>query len=196
MTVPAVIVAGGLGRRMGGRVKALLPLGPGRVIDATLARLAPQAGPLALNVNGDAGPWAGLGLPLLRDPLPGHPGPLAGVLAAMDWAAGLGAAQVLTVPGDTPFLPPDLVARLAGLPGDVPVLAEDAQAGLHPLCALWPVALAPELRAALESGERRVAVWAVGRGAVRARFAAAMPPPFFNINTPEDLAQAAAWVSR
>ncbi|EPX82537.1 Molybdopterin-guanine dinucleotide biosynthesis protein A [Rubellimicrobium thermophilum DSM 16684] len=102
---PAVILAGGLGRRMGGD-KALRPFLDATLLHAVLERIAPQAGPLAINANDDPGRLAAFGLPVLADPLPGRPGPLAGVLAALDWAAAVGAPAVLTVPCDAPSCRP------------------------------------------------------------------------------------------
>jgi molybdopterin-guanine dinucleotide biosynthesis protein A len=191
--LPAVILAGGLSRRMGGGDKGLLPLGPGTVLSAILARLAPQARPLAINANGDPARFAALGLPVLPDPVPDHPGPLAGLLAAMDWAAGLGAPAVLTVPGDGPFLPMDLLPRLheAGLP------ALAASAGRrHPVAGLWPVALAPSLREALARGTRKVTAFTDTLDARTVEFPVPPdgPDPFLNLNTPEDLALARRWL--
>lgn len=190
---PAVIVAGGLGRRMGGGDKTLLPFGQGTVLAAILARLSPQAAPVALNANGDPARFAAFGLPVLPDPLEGQPGPLAGILAAMDWAAGLGAAEVVTVPGDAPFLPSDLILRLARAGG--PALA--ASGGrLHPVAGLWPVALAGALRRRLAQGGRKVEDFARAQGARVVDFPTPPggPDPFLNLNTPEDLAAAARWL--
>ncbi len=189
---PAVILAGGAARRMGGGDKALLPLGGARVIDHLLARLRGQVGALALNANGDPGRWAGLDLPVLPDPLPGQPGPLAGLLAAMDWAAGLGSARVVTVPGDTPFLPRDLVARLAAADGAA--IARDAAGRDHPVCGIWPVTAAALLRDLLARDQRRVMGFCAAVAARPVSFADSPPPPFFNINTPQDLARAETWL--
>jgi molybdenum cofactor guanylyltransferase len=151
--IPAVILAGGAGRRIGGD-KALQPLGRGTLLSAVQGRLTGQVGLLALNARGDPARFAGYGLPVLPDPVAGQPGPLAGVLAALDWAEGQGADRVLVVPCDTPFLPGDLVTRMAAQPGLV--VARDDQGGLHPTVALWPVAMAGAVRAALSAGERRL----------------------------------------
>lgn len=185
---PAVILAGGLATRMGGGDKVLLTLGERTLLDHILDRLAPQAAPVALNANGAAARFAHCGLPVLRDSVPEHPGPLAGILAAMDWAAGLGAPHVLTVAGDTPFFPPDLAARLGAQSGAHPVLA--ATDRVHPTIGLWPCALRGELRAALGAGTRKVMLWADSVGAKRVVFEGASHDPFFNINTPDDLVRA------
>jgi len=193
--IPAVILAGGAGQRMGGIDKALLPLAGAPMIGHVLARLAPQAGALAISANGPPERFARFALPVLGDPVPGRAGPLAGILAAMRWAAARGAGEVATVAVDTPFLPPDMLARLAAAPAR-PALTESG-GRRHPTAALWPVALAPALTEALAGGERRLGVWAGRAGAVAVPFPA--PPgddPFLNINTPVDLEGAEARLGR
>ena len=186
---PAVILAGGLARRMGGGDKGRLPLGGRALVEHVVDRLRPQAAPLALNANGDPARWADLGLPVLPDDVPDRPGPLAGVLAGMDWAAGLGAEAVVTAAADTPFLPETLVAglRAAAGPSGLALAAADGRA--QPTFGLWPVALRGDLRAALAGGTRKILDWTDRHGAGLAPFPAAA---FFNVNTPEDLAAAAA----
>ena len=188
-----VILAGGRGTRMGGRDKPLLTLG-GRLLVAHVAdRLAPQVAALAVSANGDPARFAGLALPVLPDSEPGFLGPLAGLLAGLDWAAGLGAGAVISAAADTPFLPEDLVTRLRRSAGNGhPVIAATGS-DLHPTCGLWPVALRGALRDALRDGERRVRTWALARGAATASFPDAAA--FFNVNTPEDLASAEARVA-
>lgn len=199
--LPAVILAGGAARRMGGGDKLLLPLGGAVMLDAILDRLAPQVVSVAINAGGDPARFARWGLPLCPDRDDGRPGPLAGVLAAMERAAALGAERVVTVPGDTPFLPRDLVLRLcaaAGAGGGA-VAAATVTAGaprLQPTFALWPVAWQGRLAADLASGARRLADWALAQGAAVAVFPAAQPDPFFNVNTPDDLMQAQVWADR
>jgi len=192
-----VILAGGLARRMGGGDKGLLPFAGGTLLGAVIARVRPQVTALALNANGDPGRFAAYGLPVLADPVPGQPGPLAGLLAAMDWAAAQGAAQVLTLPTDTPFLPHDLVARLiAAAPGRA-AIAATAGGGAHPVIGLWPVTLAPVLRSHLQTGERRVGAFAAAVGAAKVPFPPGPPgppDPFLNLNTPEELAAAGRWM--
>ncbi len=181
---PAVILAGGLSRRMGAE-KALLLLAGRPLVAHVALRMAPQAGPLALNANGDPARFAALGLPVLPDPVAGNPGPLAGVLAALDWAAAQGAAGVATVPADAPFLPGDLVARLAAAG---PLAVARSPGGWQGACALWPVALRARLAADLAAGARRVTDWALAQGAAAADFPE--DAPFLNVNTPADLAEA------
>jgi len=192
---PAIILAGGRATRMGGGDKGLREVGGKRLIDRVIARITPQCGQIALNANGDASRFADLGLPVLPDSLPDHPGPLAGVLAGMDWAASIGAEAVVTVAADTPFFPRDLVARLkaaAGLSGLALAASPDECGKLwhHPTFGLWPVALRDDLREALQGGLRKVVIWTDRHGAGTATFAASPFDPFFNINTPDDIAEA------
>jgi molybdenum cofactor guanylyltransferase len=183
------VLAGGQATRLGGGDKTLLDLRGRPLLAHVLARLVPQCGALALNANGDASRFAGFGLPVWPDTLPGRPGPLAGVLAALE-ASPL--PFVLTVPGDAPFLPPDLVARLHAARAGA-VIAQAASGGqVHPVVALWPRALAPGLRVALAAGERAVHRFAAAQGAVAVEWPSLPQDPFLNINTPEDLARAKA----
>ena len=188
--IVGVVLNGGRATRMGGGDKGLRRLAGQPLIAHAIGRLAPQVAALAVN-GGDG--LAGLGLPVLADSVPGQPGPLAGVLAGMDWAATLGADRLVTVAADTPFLPADLVARLAEA-GGLAMAASGDPLQVHPVCALWPVPLHDDLRAHLGAGLRRVQAWAAGHGAAVVAFPpdAAGVDPFFNINTPEDLARAEA----
>ncbi len=189
--IAGIILAGGRSLRMGGGDKTLLPLAGRPMLAHVVARLAPQVDALALSANGDPARFAAFALPVLADSLPDHPGPLAGILAGLDWAAALGAATLVTVPGDTPFLPANLVAALAAAAADRPayVVTPDPQ----PACALWPVALRPALAAALAAGERRVRAFADAHGAATVP----LPPEGFrNLNTPADLVAAEALLSR
>ena len=189
--IAGVILAGGRATRMGGGDKGTLLLAGQPMLTHVIARIRPQVDELAMNANGDPARFAKLDLPVLADPLPGFIGPLAGVLAGMDWAAARGFSRILTVAADTPFLPVDLVQRLGA--GFALAASPDAEGitRLHPTIGLWPVTLAPDLRAALERGERKVGRWAQEAGARRCAFAD-HPDPFFNVNTPQDLAQAEA----
>lgn len=183
---PAVILAGGLATRMGGGDKGLRPFRGGTLLGAVIARLSPQVESLALNANGDPARLAAHGLPVIPDPLPDRPGPLAGVLAAMDWAASLGAASVVTVPCDTPFLPGDLVPRLLlAADGGLAIAASGGR--LHPTVGLWPVALRDDLRATLLRGDRKVRTFTDRHHAARADFPLTDPDSFANANTPDDL---------
>ncbi|MGB3314476.1 MAG: molybdenum cofactor guanylyltransferase MobA [Albidovulum sp.] len=195
MTLPGIILAGGRATRMGGGDKGLKRVAGERLIDLVIARLAPQCGPLAINANGDPARLAEFGLPILPDSMPDHPGPLAGVLAGLDWAAGLGASAIVTAAADTPFFPTDLVARLqaAAGPSGLALAAsrdEDGRLWQHPTFGLWPVSLRDDLRAALEGGLRKIVLWTGRHGAGSADFPSDPFDPFFNINTPEDIVAA------
>lgn len=194
MTAPlGVILAGGLARRMGGGDKGLLTLGGQTILSRVIDRLSPQVAGLALNANGDPTRFAGYGLPVIADGIGGFVGPLAGVLAGLDWAAEEGAEAIVTAAADTPFFPEDLVPRLilateeAGQP-----IALAATSGRHPTFGYWPVALRDDLRTALEDGTRKVVTWTDRHGTATATFPDTPFDPFFNVNTPEDLARAEA----
>ena len=192
---PGIILAGGKATRMGGGDKGLRVVAGKRLLDRVIERLGPQCEALAINANGDPARFAGFGLPVLPDSLPDHPGPLAGVLAGLDWAAGLGAEAIVTVAADTPFFPADLVARLraaAGPSGLALAASRDDSGKLwqHPTFGLWPVALRDNLRAALEGGLRKIVLWTDRHAAGIAEFPSDPFDPFFNINTPEDIAEA------
>lgn len=186
-----IILAGGLATRMGGGDKGLLPLGDGTLMDQVLARITPQVGAVALNANGDPARLAQFGLPVLPDSVAGFVGPLAGVLAGLDWAAAQGADTVVSVAADTPFFPCDLVARLvlAGEGMAAPLVLARTLDGRQPTFGLWPIALRDDLRAALEGGLRKVVLWSDRHGGREALFDDP-GAPFFNVNTPEDLAHA------
>jgi molybdenum cofactor guanylyltransferase len=182
--IAGVVLAGGGATRMGGGDKPLLPLGDSTILDFVLARLRPQVGALAISANGDPARFARFGLPVLAD-APGHAGPLAGVAAALAWSVAAGADAVLTVPGDTPFIPGDLAARL----GAAPAWAESGGA-VHPLVALWPASAAALLAAWLDGGgDLRVRRFGESLGMRTVSFAET-EDPFCNINTPSDLAAA------
>lgn len=193
--LPAMILAGGRATRMGGGDKPLVLLAGRPLLAHLLDRLRPQVERLALNANGDPGRWAGWGLPVVGDSLPDHPGPLAGVLAAMDWAAAQGATHVLTVAGDSPCPPADLAARLwaARGPTGLALAASHDRHGPprdHPTFGLWPVALRHDLAATLTAGQRRVRDFTARHHPGIALWQG--PDPFANINTPADLALAEA----
>ena len=193
MTAPlGVILAGGLARRMGGGDKGLLALGNTTLLELVIARLAPQVAGLALNANGDPSRFVDTGLPVLPDPISDYPGPLAGVLAGLDWAVEKGASHIVTAAADTPFFPADLVPvlMLATETQGKPIALARTENGRHPTFGLWPVALRDDLRQALEDGVRKVVQWTDAHGTAMADFPVVGLDPFFNVNTPEDLAEA------
>ncbi|GAC1342126.1 MAG: molybdenum cofactor guanylyltransferase MobA [Acetobacteraceae bacterium] len=197
-----VILAGGLARRMGGGDKAMRLVGGQTVMARLLARMRPQVAALIVNANGDPARFADLGLPVVADSLPDHPGPLAGVLAGLDWAAANrpDLRWIVSVPGDAPFLPDDLVARLhqARDAAEVPFACAASGGWTHPVVALWPVTIRAELRRALGDGLRKIDAFTARQGAAQAEWPMEPVDPFFNVNTPEDLqaAEAAAALGR
>ena len=190
-----VILAGGLARRMGGGDKSLLSLGASsRVLDQVIARLGAQVDQMVLNANGDPARFDEFGLPVVADSLDGFLGPLAGVLAGLDYAAEHGFDHIVSVAADTPFFPTNLVSALetASKHMDVPIALaatkiEGGETVRHPTFGLWPVALRDDLRSALQDGLRKVVLWTDQHGAETHVFESGDIDPFFNINTPEDL---------
>lgn len=182
---------------MGGGDKCLLPLGDRAVLQHVIDRLRPQVETLVLNANGDAARFEGFGLPVVADGFPGHAGPLAGVLAGLDWAAAHDFSHVVSAAADTPFFPPDLVVSLeaAAVAGQVPLaMAMTPREGggfdRHPTFGWWPVDRRETLRVALREGVRKVVQFTEPQGCAKAIFHDRVPEPFFNVNTPEDLALA------
>lgn len=202
--VTGVILAGGLSRRMGGGDKSLADLAGQPLTAVCIDRLRAQVAALALNANGDPARFERFGLPVVADTLQGYAGPLAGVLAGMRWSLAHShqAAHIVTVPADTPFIPADLVARLALAAGATGTIALAASAGrVHHTVGLWPVALADDLECALREGIRMVRAWVERQAHVTVEFAVSgsgedVVDPFFNINTPEDLARARRLLAR
>jgi molybdopterin-guanine dinucleotide biosynthesis protein A len=195
--VVGLLLAGGLARRMGGGDKCLRPLGDRPILAHIVERLAPQLRRLVLNANGDPTRFAGFGLPVASDSVEGFAGPLAGILAGLDWAAreASDCSLVLSAPTDAPFLPHDLVGRLLAARqregADIAMAASGGQ--LHPVVGLWPVALRADLRRALvEEDIRKVDVWTARYRVAVVDFAIGRVDPFFNANRPEDLAEAEA----
>lgn len=198
MTPPlGVILAGGQATRMGGGDKGLLKVGGQALLDHVMSRLDPQVQGLAINANGDPARFAHFGLPILPDSIDGFAGPLAGVLAGLDWAASKGADSIVTAAADTPFFPCDLVPMLQlaaeGMAYPLVLAATpDPERGQarHPTFGLWPVALRDDLRAALKDGVRKVVQWSDRHDGRLATFP--NEAAFFNVNTPDDLARAEA----
>lgn len=184
---------------MGGGDKPLLSLGKARLIDHVAARLKPQVATLGLNANGDPARFAGTGLPVIEDTVPGHAGPLAGILAGLEWAARQTSCRwLMSAAGDTPFFPADLVERLAAATRERPDAIAVASSGgrWHPTFALWPLGLRDALRHFLvDEDNRRVSAFMQRQGHVEIEFPMIEAgnqkiDPFFNVNTPDDLASA------
>ena len=196
MQIAGLILAGGRSSRMGGTDKTLLPLFGRPLIRQVLERLQPQASPVVINTNADPSHFASLGVDIIADTIAGYQGPLAGILAGLEWAASKpGITHLLSVAGDTPFFPLDLARQLAArAAGRIAVAASNGR--VHPTFALWPVSLRDALAAFLESGDtRRVMTFIEQAGPDVVDFKAEQRgaktvDPFFNINTPDDLAEA------
>ena len=196
MNIVGLLLAGGLSRRMGGGDKALQLLAGVSLLDRVIERVQSQVVSLVLNANGDPTRFARFGLPIAADSVAGFAGPLAGILAGLDWAAAHrpDCPLIVSVPTDAPFLPRDLVARLAqGLEeadADLACVASGGQA--HPVIGLWPVRLRDDLRRAVDAeGIRKVDQWTRRYRLATVPFANQPVDPFFNANRPEDLAAAA-----
>ena len=203
MNVVGVLLAGGLSRRMGGGDKALRLLGGKTLLDHVINRMRPQVAALVLNANGEPSRFARFGLPVVADSIAGFAGPLAGILAGLDWAAANrpDCAHIVSVATDAPFLPVDLVARLArGMANAGAELACAASSGqMHPVIGLWPVNLREALReAVVAEGIRKVDQWTARYRLAAVEFPDETPgvDPFFNANRPEDLDRAATLASR
>jgi len=191
--IAGVILAGGLSRRLGGGDKCLRLLAGRPILAHIVERLRPQVDALALNANGDPARFAAFGLPVVADSIAGFAGPLAGILAGLDWAAGRsGITHVATAAADAPFLPLDLVDRLRrSLEEEGSDLAcARSAARAHPVFGLWPVALREPLRAAVSGGVRKVDQWTARYRLAPVDFADVPRDPFFNVNHPEDLMEA------
>ncbi len=188
-----VLLAGGLARRMGGGDKPLKEIGGMTILDRAIGRLKPQVDALILNANGDPTRFAAWGLPVIADVVPDFPGPLAGVLAALDRAAELDFAWVVSASADSPFLPRDLVQRLheARVSANTPLVCAASGGFTHPPIGLWAVTLRDDLRRALVvEGERKIDRWTARHGCAAVAWPVAPYDPFFNANTPEDIAAA------
>ena len=199
-TIAGVVLAGGLSRRMGGGEKGLQLLAGQTMISRVIGRIAPQVEALAINANSDPAPYEHFGLPVLPDTVSGHVGPLAGVLTGLEWASTLpGVTHVVSAATDTPFLPLDLVARFSALAGPERIVIARSDGNRHPVFGLWPVALRQDLAEWLASSDTmKVLAWANRHDLVFCDFDAdgdGAPDPFFNANTPEELAEAEAFLA-
>ncbi|MBO0738571.1 MAG: molybdenum cofactor guanylyltransferase MobA [Alphaproteobacteria bacterium] len=197
MNVVGLLLAGGQSRRMGGGDKALRMLDGVALLERVIERLKPQVDALVLNANGDPGRFARFGLPVVPDSVPDFPGPLAGVLAGLDWTAAhcRDCPFVVSVATDAPFLPTDLVARLLeGVElGGADLACAASRGRSHPVFGLWPVRLREDLRrAVVGNGVRKVDQWTAGYRLITVSFGDSPVDPFFNANRPEDLAAAEA----
>ncbi|MEM5473650.1 molybdenum cofactor guanylyltransferase MobA [Hoeflea sp. AS60] len=200
-TIAGLVLAGGLSRRMGGGEKGLQLLAGQSMISRVISRIAPQVDTLAINANGDREPYLQFGLPVLPDTIGGHVGPLAGVLTGLEWAATQpGITHIVTAATDTPFLPLDLVERFAAIAGPERIVLARSGGNRHPVFGLWPVALRQDLAQWLGTSDTmKVLAWANRHDLAFCDYEAGgdgTPDPFFNANTPEELAEAEAFVAR
>jgi molybdenum cofactor guanylyltransferase len=195
LAVPGVLLAGGLARRMGGGDKPMRQIGGRTILERVIARLRPQCDGLILNANGDPARFASFGLPVIADTVENFPGPLAGILAALDWAAANRpeVSWMLSAAADCPFLPRDLVTRLHQAlmkeNAQLAVAASDGQS--HPVIGLWNVGLRDELRHALVVEDvRRIDRWTARYRLATVEWPVDELDPFFNANTMDDIAEA------
>jgi len=190
-----LILAGGVARRMGGGDKARIKIGNKTILQRVLGCLTPQCVRVIINANGDPARFADTGLPVVADSVPDFAGPLAGILAGLDWAAA-NVPQcdwIASAPGDCPFLPDNLVERLheARSAAGTPLACARSGQWRHPVVALWPVALREDLRRALiDEGLHKIEIWTARHGVAIADWPDKPIDPFFNVNTPEDAARA------
>jgi len=196
-----LVLAGGLARRMGGGDKARVIVGGVTILQRVLACLKSQCVGVVINANGDPGRFADTKLPVVADSVPDFAGPLAGILAGLDWAAAHMAQceWLASAPGDCPFLPNDLCARLhaARLTAGVPLACARSGEWRHPVVGLWPLALREDLRRAIAAeGVRKIEIWTARHGVAAADWPVEPVDPFFNVNTPDDAAQAQAIAAR
>jgi molybdopterin-guanine dinucleotide biosynthesis protein A len=192
---PGVLLAGGLARRMGGGDKPMRLIGGRTILERVIARLNPQCDGLILNANGDPARFASFSLPVIPDTVAEFPGPLAGILTALDWAAANRpeVSWVLSAAADCPFLPRDLVARLhrARAEGDAQLAVAASAGQSHPVIGLWSVGLREELRHALVVEDvRKIDRWTARYRLATVTWPAEPLDPFFNANTVDDIAEA------
>jgi molybdopterin-guanine dinucleotide biosynthesis protein A len=192
-----LVLAGGLARRMGGGDKARIEIGGISILDRVLATLSAQCTGIVINANGDPERFADTSVPVVPDNVEGHPGPLAGILAGLDWLAAQdnGVEWMLSVPGDCPFLPYDLVEELHAarrrMGTGVPLACARSGEWRHPVIGLWPLVLRADLRKALvDEGLRKIEVWTARHGVAIADWPDQPVDPFLNVNTPEDVERA------
>ena len=195
----AVILAGGQASRMGGENKALLDLGGSPMIAHVIARLLGQVNDVVINANADEDDYAFTGLPVVGDSVGGFAGPLAGILAGLDFAHEQGASHVLSVATDTPFFPLDLSTRLSGLNKDIAIAktpSDDERPNYHPTFGMWRVDLREDLRAALNSDTRKVMAFVEAKDHGFYEWSKGDFDPFFNVNSPDDMEQAETLLKR
>ena len=195
--IAAVILAGGAARRMGGGDKTLLPLAGKPILQHILDRLNPQCATILLNANGDASRFQAFGLATYADAVGGQLGPLAGILTGLDAIAlhHRGLTHLISIAGDTPFIPHNLVERMRLLADGDTIVRASSNGRAHAVCALWPLSIRADLRDQLINQDvRKIDRFTANYNLVDCDFAG-IPDPFFNINSPADQAEAARALS-
>ena len=191
-TIAGLILAGGRGARMGAD-KPFVELKGETLIARAIARARPQADFLAISASGEPARFAPFGLPMIADAMPDYAGPLAGILSGFEWAERqrAGASWLASFACDAPFFPLNLVARLSAAARGADIALAEANGQHHPVFAVWRIDLKDDLDAALHAGVRKIDDFIARHRSTRVRFDDEQRDPFFNINTPDDLAEAA-----
>ncbi|USG60540.1 molybdenum cofactor guanylyltransferase MobA [Sneathiella marina] len=193
---PAVLLAGGQSRRMGGGSKFLQEIAGQSLLTRIVSTVTPQVSDLILNININPEVIENIKIPTVKDSVEGFAGPLSGILTGLEYYINMGskASHMLSVPTDAPFIPEDLVSRLRTGLGDLPektIVMAESVGRVHPVIALWPLSLAADLRIALvEEDLRKILVFADRYNRVNVVWGDHEGDPFFNINRPEDLEEA------
>ena len=194
--VPCVILAGGKGRRMGGKEKALIPLLDRPLLSYVLESVSGQFAPIALNINTNFEKFSKFGYPIIEDPIKGHLGPLAGILASLNWAQEIDKDWVMTLPCDTPFLPKNIAQRMIEVKNrklDIDLVVARSRGYNHPVVALWKSNLHFKLKNALDDGIRKIDLFTSKLKIEYVDFDTTNNlqfDPFTNLNSPLDLINA------
>ena len=194
--VPCVILAGGKGRRMGGKEKALIPLLDRPLLSYVLESVSGQVAPIALNINTNFEKFSLFGYPIIEDPIKGHLGPLAGILASLNWAQEIDKEWVMTLPCDTPFLPKNIAQRMIEVKNrelDIDLVVARSRGYNHPVVALWKSNLNSKLKNALDDGIRKIDLFTSKLKIAYVDFDTTNNlqfDPFTNLNSPLDLINA------
>jgi molybdopterin-guanine dinucleotide biosynthesis protein A len=191
----ALILAGGRSNRMGGGDKPLLDLVGRPMLAQIIDRLSPQADLIAINANGDPARFASFDLPIIPDATQDFDGPLAGILAGLEWAKHRRCSHLLTIAGDTPFMPSNLAQRLTAAARGKLIGVAASAGRVHPTFAIWSVSLRTDLEKQLGAGMRRVVDFVARHPSIAVDFPiqdidGESVDPFFNVNTPQQLAEA------
>ena len=196
MNALGVILAGGQAQRMGGIDKGRLKIGDASILEIIIKCLSFQLDKIVLNANGDLTRFSDLEIDVIPDTIKGYVGPLAGILSGLRFAEQNGFSSILTVASDTPFFPVDLLSKLSNVSPQQSALISIAATKQkdklirHPTFGLWSVSLADDLEKNIQSGLRKIVLWADKHSAKTVLFPSSEYDPFFNINTQGDLEEA------